>query len=238
MNDFFYFINELFWIIVIILGIISIIFLRYFIERVLWFYETIRIDKILFLDKNIEKYIIKSEKAAKKYIQPENVISFKLNISYGYLIQGDVLSAIKYLEDINIEKCSTTLKGKYYNSLSYYYCLFNDLEKAMFYFSKGEVFINELYKSLNTSPLPLRTIGYIEMLKENYIKAENIFLELKENLVKDSYFKTTININLAKVYIKTDRYDEAKILLESISRENLFPIDKIEVEQLFKELII
>lgn len=227
----------IFFLILSILLMFIIIFLRYFLVRVFWNFDLKRIRKILYRDYDYKKFISKSVFAQKRYGQPVNKIPFTMFVGLGYVVQGDILAGIKYMKTIDIEKCDIFLKAEYYIYLSYYYCLLKDLDNAKLYFNLGEKFFYDKSLSIDYSHLTMRTLGYIELLQGNYIVAEKILLDLKEKLINDTYLIITINIILAKIYIKIKKFDEAKILLESISRENLFPIDKVQVEELFKELI-
>ncbi|MDD2371606.1 MAG: tetratricopeptide repeat protein [Firmicutes bacterium] len=236
MNALFQDIKIILWLLLIVFVIFIIIFLRYFVVRVFWIFDNKRINKRFYKNNNLEKFINESIVAQKKYKQPANKVPFMINISNGYVNQGSIIEGLDYIKSINIEKCNKFLKGEYYNYMSYFYCLLNDLDNALQYYKKGEEFINEYSKSPKEYLIPLRTLGYIEMLKGNYPEAEKILLEVKEKLVADSYFKTTIYLNLAKIYVKTKRYSEAKSLLESILKGKIFPRDKSDAEALLNEI--
>ncbi|WP_200274194.1 hypothetical protein [Clostridium yunnanense] len=52
--------------------------------------------------------------------------------------------------NLNVKDASSTIKGLYYNNLTFYYCELGNLKAALKTFSTGERFINKTLKELQS----------------------------------------------------------------------------------------
>ncbi|MCI8345855.1 MAG: tetratricopeptide repeat protein [Clostridia bacterium] len=170
-----------------------------------------KINKNLYNDCNITKYIEEYQKVYKKNTQKVFDITFRISLSTGYINLGQFEKALELLENgkpkFKNNKIDTYNKIAYYNNLAIIYLQLNNLEKA-------REMIDKMKENINNSKLDKIKLEETELLYEtrkielelakektlnNLENAKGLYLKLLENANKNNK-KVYYNYKLAEIY--------------------------------------
>ncbi len=214
-----------------------ILFCIYVIVRYFKFSSEVnRLLKILLEDIDVEKYIAETKTAIINTKNKVYKLQLSINLAIGYEANGEYQKAIEHMTEINIKSANVRHKALYYNNLAFFYSEVGDSQKAIQIYLDGERSINKFSKNPNFSSTFLHTKAIIEYSKGNF--------QLSEELLEKSRFQgklsihgsTSVNLYLAKIYIKTDRIQKAIVLLEYNMIQKLMPNIMEESKRLLAEI--
>ena len=158
-----------------------------------------------------------------------------LNISAGQSCKGEYALSIETLEMMNINLLRGINKAVYYNNLAQNYLMINNVQK-------GEKIIKDNFEILNKylndgmlGPFIKTTLALKELLVENYEECENLLNEASHSN-KVVYLDEDIKIISAKLYLKTERKDEANKVINQLLSTRVFPSVLKEIEKVSSEI--
>lgn len=185
--------------------------------------ETKRLRKILNEDMDVERFIREFEEA----ISRTNNITIKkqlaISLGVGYSINGEYQRAIDMMKNIKLEGLDYRKKALYYNNLACLYCEIGNVEAAIQTYSDGEKYIDKMSKKYGIMGSFLNTRGAIEYLKGNIEISEELLEKSKLSLGLEVRGLEDTNLYLAKIYLKTNRIEKAKIILDYTLLQKLYP---------------
>ena len=198
--------------------------------------ETRILNEILFEKVDIEKYIqlIKEKIEKSKFAKSYN--TSKMDLATGLIAQGDFEKAIEAMKSIDPKKLPLYDRGFYYNNLAAMQADNDKLNDAIETFNKGIGYINSQLTNNQYDGYRLKTLAKIELLKGNYEKAEELLLIALNKPLLNHHYVNSINLLLAKVYIKTNRTDQARKILEYTMTRKMMPVTKKETEELLNKI--
>lgn len=198
--------------------------------------EIRRLLKILNIDIDVERYMNEIQEAINKTKNKTHKLCLSINMAVGYSAKGEYKKAIDYMLNLNIKDLNSTIKAVYYNNLAYFYCEANNLQGAIKAYSQGEKFINKLLKDPYYCATFLNTKGAIEYLIGHLAESEKLFEESKLQQVAGNHLITSANLYLAKIYMKTNRKEKGKLLLDYNMMQKLLPNVEMETRKIFEEM--
>lgn len=190
------------------------------------------LKKILYEDMDIERYIDEIQALINKYKNRNKQIQsyYYTYLTLGYAAKGEFRECIDIYENKIIYRDKAKFKAILYNNLTYYYCEIEDLENAIRTFNESEKYFNMYLNDPRLKGSFLRTLGLIEYLKGNLVKAEELLEKAKVQKIDANlkqHYIAGINIYLAKIFIKTDRIKNARILIDYNLSQKLLPYQSL-----------
>ncbi len=229
--------HSFFYIILILITLFGIaIFLLLFIRTLKVSNFLNILQKNLHKDLDLDKYISELEmlltKSSNNLLRKYSIIF----LSEGYEMKGNYEKSIELLKNIYINGESSLFKATYFNNLSYYYCEIGDVENALKAYKEGEKYINKFIQNPRLSIPFIDTKGVVEFLKGNLKEAEVLLDKVKTLPNTTNHLTAGANIYLAKIYIASDRIDEARELMEYNLSQLLFPNVMIKTKNIIAEI--
>jgi tetratricopeptide (TPR) repeat protein len=224
-------------VLIIIAAAVLVLFCFYIFSRYFKYSKELkRLTKLLYEDIDVERYIEETKAAIAGTKNKIYKMNFTINLAAGYEAKGDYKKAIELMKDIKIAGANSVYKAFYYNNLAYFYLDVGHLQEALQAYSEGEHYINRFSKN----PLFISTFKHtkavIEYYKGNLQLSEELLEQAKLQGKASNHAATAINLYLAKIYIKTGRLQQAKVLLDYNMSQKLLPNIMEDTQLLMEEI--
>lgn len=221
----------------IIIAVVGyIIFCFYIISKYGKFMKEVnRLVKILYEDLNTEKYIAETKTAVSNTKNKIYKLQLSMNLAIGYNAMGDYRRAIECMEELHVKNANVKLKALYYNNLACFYYDAGNVQEAIRTHSEGERYINRFLKNPFMASTFMHTKAMIEYSKGDLQASEELLERSKRQDKLSNHGAAAVNLYLAKIYMKTDRTQKAKVLLEYNMIQKLLPNIMEETRKLLAE---
>lgn len=185
--------------------------------------ELKRLSQILNEDMDVDKYIEETEAAIANTLSKIYKLNFYINLAIGHQVKGERQKAINLMKTLKINGVNAVIKALYYNNLAYFYLENDELNEALQTYSKGEKFLDMLSKHPLYRSTVMHTKAVVEYCKGNLSLSEELLEKSKLLQHSGIHFETSVNVYLAKIYMRTGRTQQAKVLLDYNRAQRLFP---------------
>ncbi len=150
-----------------------------------------------------------------------------------YLVEGGYFrQCFEILEKIDREALPARYQEEYFNVYVYANLMMGDIETADGIYKANKSYFERAMLRESNMPV-LHTLGVLEYAKGNYIKAENLLMQAKNNS-QTKQGRCECNLYLGLCYLKTDRADYARLAVIEASKQASTVYQRRDLEKLKK----
>ena len=217
-----------FLVFVLVEGIVFAINLRFALKRE-------KLLRILMEQLEPERFIQETQKWLSRLVLQAHIHTLRSDLAHAYFLQGQYDAAIRILWEIQPPRSNRMNKMLYYNNLTCYYLAVGDLKSAAACFQDGEKYIEKTLQSQSLFCRPYHsnlfdTKAQLLYHQGELQESEKLFLQAQQ--LGDSNRTASCDLYLARIYIQTNRAEQAKILVDSVLMHPNFPCYVAQAEQL------
>lgn len=155
-----------------------------------------------------DEYFNRLRKLADKASGDDNVYG-RITLAGELSDGGRPLEAVEVMKNTDVSGASEELLAEYYNAYLYILLVNGYFDDAEIVYGAGMRYLEKFSLKRSNGGTILHTLGVLELARENYSKAENLFIRAKANASSQNV-ENSCNMYLALVYLRTDRKDYAK----------------------------
>lgn len=180
------------------------------------------------------RYIQETKRWLSRLVLQAQIHTLQSDLAHAYYLQGQYDVAIRILWEIQPPRSKRMNKMLYYNNLTCYYLAVGDLKSAAACFQDGEQTIEKTSKTSLFFVAPIILIcstpkRSCSTIKVRFKRAKSFFCRRSKG---GANLTASCDLYLARIYLQTNRAEQAKILLDSVLMHPTFPCYVAQAKQL------
>lgn len=213
---------------ILVEGIIFAINLQFALKRE-------KLLRILWEQMDTVRYIQETKRWLSRVVLQVHIHTLRSDLAHAYYLQGQYDAAIWILWEIQPPRSKRLNKMLYYNNLTCYYLAVGDLKSAAACFQDGEEYIEKTLQNQSLFCRPYHSIlldtkAQLLYHQGELQESEKLFLQAQQ--LGDSNRTASCDLYLARIYLQTNRAEQAKILVDSVLMHPTFPCYAAQAKQL------
>ncbi|OJU18615.1 MAG: hypothetical protein BGN88_00565 [Clostridiales bacterium 43-6] len=191
---------------------------------------------ILVNDQNTDFFIEKSEELLSKVKIKKLYQMHEIQLARGYDHAGNVSKAIGRLTRMNVKQLSCRYRGIYYSDLVLYYLKNQNQDTAKKIYEENKAIIQRRMSDPDTAANVIHTVAVMEYINGNTEESIRLLRQAMTQFENQGVI-ASVKLWLAGIYVETDKYEEAQILIDDVLNGGNLPAITKSAERLQKLII-